>query len=266
MKDVQNTKPFYPSPIDRVGIKDLKYPIRILRKDNTQMHTIADVYMCVSLPPDKKGTHMSRFVELFEKYKQDIDRHNIEKMLEEMIKRFEANHAYVQMTFPYFIPKRAPVSRKSSIMETNCGFTWSITKDEMKHEILVKVPVTTLCPCSKEISKYGAHNQRAYVSVSIQPKGDEWIWFEDLIDIIESCASAPLYPLLKRKDEKFVTEQAYENPRFVEDLIREILVKIKENFDKKVLNVKIQVESDESIHTHKAFAMLKEEINDEGGA
>ena len=261
MKDVQSTQSFHPVEIERVGIKDLHYPVRILKKDNSHQSTIADIYVSVSLPADQRGTHMSRFIEVIERYKHDVNGPNIQKMIKELSKIFDTTCAFVKVSFPYFIMKRAPVSRKSSIMEVKCGFSWELDKGEMIHDLFVEVPVTTLCPCSKEISKYGAHNQRAYIKLEISPIGDAWIWFEDMVDLVENCASAPIYPLLKRKDEKFVTEQAYDNPRFVEDLIREVYTKTLERYKKDISNIRIHVEADESIHTHKAFAYLEEEVN-----
>jgi len=257
MKDVQNDKSIYPISIEQVGIKEIKYPIRIQRKDTTYQPSIANIKLSVVLPQEARGTHMSRFIEIIEKHKADINGSKVKEIAKEITKTFKSNQAVIELTFPYFIEKRAPVSRISSIMQTSCGYRVIINNKDIKTILIVKVPVTTLCPCSKEISDRGAHNQRAYVTLDVWEK--DFVWFEDLIDLIEQCASAPIYPLLKRKDEKFVTEQAYDNPRFVEDLVREIFVKIKEKYKSKIPKVRIEVESEESIHQHKAFAVIEKE-------
>lgn len=261
MKDVQIDKPAHEISIERVGIKDIKYPVRILKKSNDYQHTIADFELSVFLPPNARGTHMSRFVSTIERYKQHIDGTKLKTILEDISKTFNTTHGYIKIIFPYFIEKRAPISHISSIMETECGYKNSIENGKISTSLIVKVPVTTLCPCSKEISKYGAHNQRAIITLEVDEK--DFIWFEDLIDLIERCASSPIYPLLKREDEKYVTERAYENPKFVEDLVREIFYELKRKYISKISKVKITVESDESIHTHKAFAYMEKVINGE---
>ena len=260
MKDVQQDKPEFSISIERVGVKDIKYPVRILKKSNDYQHSVATICMSVYLDKDSRGTHMSRFIETIEKYKSNINGPTLKDILKDSIKIFETTRAFIDISFPYFIEKRAPVSHQSSIMETTCGYKNEIIDGKITTSLVVKVPVTTLCPCSKEISDYGAHNQRAIVTLIAQEK--EFVWFEDLIDLIERSSSAPIYPLLKRKDEKFVTEQAYNNPRFVEDLVREIYNKINEKYKSKLSNIKIIVESDESIHTHKAFAIIEKEIKE----
>jgi len=256
MKDVQTEKPKNQVSIEQVGIKNFHYPIRVLRKNNDYQHSIANIELSVQLPSDSRGTHMSRFVELIEKHKSDINNDTIETMLENIKTTFNSGYAYAKVIFPYFVEKRAPVSRISSILETSCGFICKLENGKITKTLTVKVPVTTLCPCSKEISEYGAHNQRAYVLLDVDTL--EMIWFEDLIDIIEQSASAPIYPLLKRPDEKYVTEQAYNNPRFVEDLAREVYEKTTGKY--KMDRIKIVVESDESIHTHMAFAKIEKEL------
>ncbi len=260
MKDIQASIPTIQSPIDNVGIKKLHYPIRILQKDNTLQHTIAEIKTSVKLNANQRGTHMSRFVELIEDYKQEVSSLELNKLIKKMITIFSTEHAFFQIEFPYFLQKRAPVTRKTSMLRYECGFTWESNKGVFWHTLFVRVPVTTLCPCSKEISKYGAHNQRAYIRLEIGPKENNFIWLEDLIDQVEQIGSAPIYALLKRPDEKFVTEQAYDNPKFVEDVIRGLKQAILSDYKDKIQYINIEVESDESIHSHMAFAQLEEEL------
>lgn len=260
MEDVQLDKAIYPISIEEVGVRDIKYPVRILRKNNDFQNTVANIQLSVELPAENRGTHMSRFIEIIENYKADINGKTVKEIAKDIIKTFNCKKAYIKFTFPYFITKLAPVSQLSSIMETTCGYETIINNNDIKTNLLIKVPVTTLCPCSKKISKFGAHNQRAYIKLSVQE--EKFVWFEDLINLVERCASAPIYPLLKRSDEKHVTELAYNNPKFVEDLVREIYVKLKENYSSKVSKVKIEVEADESIHTHKAFALIEKSLQE----
>jgi len=258
MIDVQKQKPKYPVEINRVGIKEIQYPIRVQKKSIDFQSSIATIKISVKLPKSMRGTHMSRFVSLIEKHKHDINGKAIKEILKDTKTKFNCDYANIKITFPFFIEKRAPVSRISSILKTSCGYENILDNNKINSKLLVEVPVTTLCPCSKEISKYGAHNQRATIRLEIGEK--DFIWFEDIIDIVEQCASAPIYSLLKREDEKFVTEQAYDNPKFVEDLVREIYTKMIESYKGKITSLKIEVESDESIHQHKAFAVIDKEV------
>jgi len=258
MKDVQNEKTKYPIEINKVGIKDVVYPIRILTKSNSYQHSIANIKLSIQLPASNRGTHMSRFIEIIEKHKADINGKTVKEIIKDITKVLDCKQAEIELTFPYFIEKRSPVSRLSSIMATTCGYKNIIDNGNIESSLIVEVIVTTLCPCSKEISKYGAHNQRATVRLEVTEK--DFVWFEDLIDLIEQCASAPIYPLLKRVDEKFVTEQAYDNPKFVEDLVREVYFKLIEKYKSKISKVRIEVQSDESIHLHEAFAVIEKEI------
>jgi len=262
MKDIQNEKAIYQISIEQVGIKEIEYPLRIQCKNTQYQHSVAKIKISVELPKEDRGTHMSRFVELIEKYKADINGKTIKDLSLDITKTFNCKRAFVNVVFPFFIEKRAPVSRISSIMQTTCGYKNIIEDNKIIPRLIIEVPATTLCPCSKEISKYGAHNQRASVKLEIEEKSiDDFIWFEDLIDLIEGCASAPIYPLLKREDEKFVTEQAYDNPRFVEDLVREVYTKLLEKYKEKISYVKIEAESNESIHQHKAFAVIEKRVD-----
>ena len=241
-----------------MGIKNIQYPFRIRKKSNDYQHTIADIELSVKLPADSRGTHMSRFISVIEEVKDNFDGKAAKEILKNIVRVLECKTAYVKITFPYFLTKRAPESRESSIAKTICGYQSIIKEGSIDTSLIVEVNVTTCCPCSKEISKYGAHNQRATVRMIVGESG--FIWFEDLIDIIEQCGSAPIYPLLKREDEKFVTEQAYDNPKFVEDLVREIYNKTLKKYKDRISRIRIEVESDESIHQHKAFAVIDKTV------
>ncbi len=238
--------------IDRVGIRDLDYPIVVLDKRHEQQHTVAKVSASVSLPKEQRGTHMSRFVEVLNSVRGEITVRNLPKILRQMQDRLETDRVQLHFDFPYFISKLAPVSKAESLLKYDCGFHATATGTEVDFILRVDIPVTTLCPCSKAISKYGAHNQRGIVSVALRTEGFAWI--EDVVELVESCASSPLYALLKREDEKAVTELAYENPRFVEDLLREVSGRLRDELDANWLHV--AVENAESIHDHAAFAEL----------
>jgi len=257
LKDVQKEQSIYPLSIEVVGIKDISYPVKILRKDNNFQSTVAQFSIGVELPSNVRGTHMSRFIEIIERHKHNINGETVKDILKDVRKTFDANKAFIKLVFPYFIEKRSPVSRNSSILEYKCGYHLTIKNNHIVTNLIVTVPVTTLCPCSKEISEYGAHNQRAYVTIELVVK--DFIWFEDIIDIVEQSASAPIYPLLKREDEKYVTEQAYNNPKFVEDVVREVYTKLRQKFKEKVGRIKVIAESEESIHNHRAFAVIDKE-------
>ncbi|MFW6366563.1 MAG: GTP cyclohydrolase FolE2 [Spirochaetota bacterium] len=249
LTDIQSQPDNRKLPIDQVGVKDFSFPVTVLDKANGYQHTVAKVNMYVSLPHDFRGTHMSRFIEILNEY-SEISTTRIPEILEQMKLRLNAETAYVDFEFPYFITKTAPVSGAQSVMEYYC----SIHGDSsMPHyTISVRVPVLSLCPCSREISRYGAHNQRSYVIITIRTRRK--IYFEDLIEIAEKSASSGLYSLMKREDEKYVTEHSYENPVFVEDLVRQVALCLRE-----IPGVEgFSVESDnmESIHNHSAYARI----------
>lgn len=258
MEDVQNGVPNYKVTIEKVGINKLRYPVAVLKKSNDFQYTVADVELSVELPSNIRGTHMSRFISSLERFKNKVDGETTKALLSDITKHLDCKKAQIQMLFPFFILKRAPVSKKSSLFEATCGYRASIDNDVVDSMIIVKTVGTTLCPCSKAISKNSAHNQKCYVTVNIKSK--EFIWFEDIIDLIDDCFSAPIYPLLKRVDEKYVTEQAFDSPTFVEDLVRSIYFKLNEVYKDKILYVKIKAESDESIHQHRAFAIIEKEL------
>ena len=238
--------------IDKVGVKDISYPIVVQDKSRIEQHTVARVNMYVDLPHHFKGTHMSRFIEILNRYHGEISIQNIDTILEEMKKRLEASSAHMELEFPYFVEKKAPVSGARGLMEYQCRMVGTLAQ-EMDFVLGVTVPVTSLCPCSKEISQYGAHNQRSEVQVQI--RYTEHVWLEDLIDIVESCGSSPVYSLLKREDEKAVTELAYENPMFVEDMVRAVTEKLAAK--KEITWFRVECENFESIHNHSAYATLE---------
>lgn len=253
LPDTQSQIDIRKIPINRVGIKNLRFPIILKDKEKETQHTIANIAMTVDLPMHFKGTHMSRFVEILENKKREIHIDSVYTILEEMQKKLHATTAHIEMVFPYFREKKAPVTEKTSLMDYKVRFH-AIKKDDKKDFIMtVIVPVTTLCPCSKNLSKYGAHNQRSEVKVAL--RFTEAVWIEDIITIVEKSASSELYALLKREDEKFVTERAYENPVFVEDLVRNIVVELKKM--KNVIWFSVEAENFESIHNHNAYAMIE---------
>ena len=251
MYDVQNEIDFRNIEIDKVGVKNLRYPIVLSDKFHDQQHTIAKINMSVSLPHQFRGTHMSRFIEVLNRYRREIDIHRMGDIMKEMKNVLDAESAHLELEFPYFIEKEAPVSRAKSLMEYKCKFIGSLN-DKMKIYLGVSVPIITLCPCSKEISQYGAHNQRGEIAVLLRFKG--FLWIEDVIELIEDCASEKIYSLLKREDEKYITEQAYEKPTFVEDVVRNVAQKF--NAKDSITWYQIEVVSYESIHNHDAYACI----------
>ena len=238
--------------IDKVGIRRLRYPIQVRDRCGDKQATVATIGMYVGLPASATGTHMSRFVEILNSVRGEITIRNLPDLLSQMQRRLGAEDAYVEMDFPYFIDKRAPVSGAASLMTYDCGFRASRIGRSLDFALIVRVPVTTLCPCSKAVSDRGAHNQRGEVEVEL--RSADFIWIEDVVEAVEGCASAPLYALLKRSDEKHVTEQAYDNPRFVEDMVREVLLAVRRLGQ--VHAVRVAAENFESIHNHSAFAEL----------
>jgi len=252
MPDLQKSPDTRNIAIDKVGVKDIRYPIVVHDKSREQQHTVARINMYVDLPHHFKGTHMSRFVEILNQYHGEISIDRLDTILREMKEHLEASRAHMELEFPYFIEKRAPASGARGLMEYQCRMIGSL--GEASDFVLgVTVPVTSLCPCSKEISARGAHNQRSAVTVEIRYSSH--VWIEDLIEWIEDCASAPVYSLLKREDEKAVTEQAYDNPMFVEDIVRAVTEKLAARAE--IRWFRVECENFESIHNHSAYAMLE---------
>lgn len=253
MPDVQGSVDKRHIAINKVGIKDIKYPVRIKDRAGREQHTIANFNMYVNLPHNFKGTHMSRFVEILNEHEYEITVDSFKQMLTEMTRRLEAETGHIEMTFTYFVRKSAPVSGVTSLLDYEVTFIGEISNSTPSITVKVVVPVTSLCPCSKKISKYGAHNQRSHVTVTAKTNG--FLWIEDLIDLVEKEASSELYGLLKRPDEKYVTEHAYDNPKFVEDMVRDIAVNL--NRDERVASYTVESENFESIHNHSAYAMIQ---------
>jgi GTP cyclohydrolase IB len=253
IEDVQNTPDTRHLAIDKVGIKSIRHPVKVKDKTGGVQHTVAMFNMYVHLPHNFKGTHMSRFVEILNMNEREISIESFETILREMVKRLEAESGHVEMTFPYFINKAAPVSSVQSLLDYEVTFIGEIKNGKFEITVKVLVPVTSLCPCSKKISDYGAHNQRSHVTVTARI--NDFIWVEDLITLVEEQASCQLYGLLKRPDEKFVTERAYDNPKFVEDMVRDVAAKL--NAEKRIDAYIVESENFESIHNHSAYALIE---------
>ena len=253
LHDKQSERDHRELRIDKVGVRGLSFPIQIRDKAHTLQNTIATIGMFVDLPKEFKGTHMSRFIEVLNAHGNVVHVENIEEILFAMQKKLHAVSSHLEMEFPFFLEKKAPVSRMTSLMNYTARFDAAACGKEIDFVLTVKAKVTTLCPCSKAISTYGAHNQRGEVTVQI--RSSETVWIEDLIAIIESSASSELYALLKREDEKAVTERAYENPVFVEDLVRNVALKLNAHPD--IGWYKVEAENYESIHNHNAYACIE---------
>ncbi|WP_051023935.1 GTP cyclohydrolase FolE2 [Thiorhodovibrio frisius] len=253
MADVQASADSRRIAIDRVGIKDIRHPVRIQDRSGLEQHTVATFNMYVHLPHDFKGTHMSRFVAILNNHQPEISVRTFKDMLREMAERLESEAGHIEMRFPFFINKLAPVTGVASLLDYDVTFIGEVKQGQPSLSIRVVVPVTSLCPCSKQISAYGAHNQRSHVTVTVRTRG--FLWLEELIDLVESQASCELFGLLKRADEKFVTEHAYDNPKFVEDTVRDIAGLL--NQDERIAAYVVESENFESIHNHSAYAMIE---------
>ena len=257
MKDVQNLEDTRKVDIQKVGIKHIELPLTIQRKNSSCQTVYTKARVSVSLPQKYKGTHMSRFVEVLNEWQnKNLLGIDIKGCLEKIIKNLHAQNGELEFKFKYFINKKSPVTGLLAPMSYDCSFEGQIVDGKYKFILGVVVPVTTLCPCSKEISDNGAHNQRAMISTKVSYDENEHIWLEDLIELIESCASCPVYPLLKRQDEKFVTEKAWDNPKFVEDVLRDAVVKLRNH--PTVKEFEVECEALESIHNHSAWAYQAE--------
>ncbi len=254
--DVQSYSDHRHIAIDRVGIRRIRHPVAVIDKSGEKQNTVATFELTVFLPEDRKGTHMSRFAQLLNEH--DHDAHSVANFVElfrEMNRRLDSTEGTIEMTFPYFVNKTAPVSEKLGMVDYLITLRSDIKRGSQPDtHIRVVVPVTTLCPCSKEISAYGAHNQRSEVTIDARIDPEQEVWWEDLIDIAEQEASCELFSQLKRTDEKYVTERAYDNPKFVEDLIRDIAKRL--NNLEVIRSYDLEVENFESIHNHSAYAML----------
>jgi GTP cyclohydrolase I len=252
VEDVQGRADTRRLPINRVGIKDIRHPVRVKDRSAGEQHTIATFNMYVALPHNFKGTHMSRFVEILHG-EREISVESFRAMLATMTERLEADAGHIEMSFPFFVMKRAPVSGVESLLDYHASLIGERRGGETEMWVKVVVPVTSLCPCSKRISDYGAHNQRSHVTITARLR--DHIWIEELIEIAESEASCELYGILKRPDEKYVTERAYDNPKFVEDMVRDVATRL--NADDRIAAYVVESENFESIHNHSAYALIE---------
>jgi len=255
MKDIQNARDRREIPIHKVGIKNLRYPVDVLDRENKRQHTVAVLAMFVDLPHRFKGTHMSRFVRILNEHRGQISIRHLGAILQTMTERFDSTTAHLEIRFPYFVEKPAPVSGARSLMDYQCAFLAAYDRRRRRPLDLVvevAVPVTTLCPCSRAISRRGAHNQRSWVTVRVRSR--TLVWIEELIEMAESEASCGLYSLLKREDEKHVTENAYNRPRFAEDVARAVALRLRR--DRRIAWFQVESENHESIHNHNAYAMV----------
>jgi GTP cyclohydrolase IB len=252
LEDVQGRADARRLPINRVGIKDIRHPVRVKDRSAGEQHTIANFNMYVSLPHNFKGTHMSRFVEILHG-EREISVESFRAMLEKMTQRLEADTGHIEMSFPFFVMKKAPVSGVESLMDYQATLIGERRDGQTEMWVRVVVPVTSLCPCSKKISDYGAHNQRSHVTIKAKLRSH--LWIEEIIGIAESEASSELYGILKRPDEKFVTERAYDNPKFVEDMVRDVAARL--NADDRIAAYTVESENFESIHNHSAYALIE---------
>ena len=256
MKDMQKERDYRNIPIDKVGIKNLRYPITVLDRKNGFQHTVAYINMYVDLPHKDKGTHMSRFVEILHLFRPEVSLKKIGDVLGQMKSHLNADSSHIEVTFPYFIEKAAPVSHSEGLMDYTCRFAGSSDhQDRVDLVSEVIVPISSVCPCSKEISECGAHNQRGEVTVRTRFK--KFIWMEDMIELVEKAASCEVYSVLKRVDEKYVTEKGFSNPKFVEDIVRDVAKKLKE--DDNITWFSVSAENFESIHNHSAYAQITSE-------
>jgi GTP cyclohydrolase I len=248
MPDVQSSADTRQIAINKVGIKSIRHPVRVADKNDGVQHTVATFNMYVYLPHNFKGTHMSRFIEILNTREREISVENFDGMLRHMVERLEAESGHIEMTFPYFVNKKAPVSGVESLMDYDVTFVGEIKAGEYLQTMKVVVPVTSLCPCSKKISDYGAHNQRSHITITVRT--NTFVWIEDIIRMAEDNASSELFGLLKRPDEKYVTERAYDNPKFVEDSVRDVAAAL--NRDERIVAYVVESENFESIHNHSA--------------
>ena len=256
VQDVQSYADTRGIPLDQVGVTQLRYPIVVLDREQEVQSTVADLSISVSLPHHFKGTHMSRFVEVLNEHRGEITMRTLPAILHELKERLDAESARIEVAFPYFLERQAPVTGARSLMDYECCFVGQSNGDSGDFVLTVRVPVTSLCPCSKEISDYGAHNQRGVITIdvrsAVEDDGPALIWIEELIEIAERSASAPVYALLKRPDERHVTMQAHDNPVFVEDMARNAAQHLQD--DRRIVWFRVHAMNHESIHNHAAFA------------
>lgn len=255
MPDVQGSEDSRQVPINKVGVKDIRYPITLkCPATDGKQHTVAMVNMYVALPHDQKGTHMSRFLEVLNKHHQGIDSSDVMQVARDMRSRLEAEEAHMEMTFPYFIDKKAPITGQPGKLDIEVTFE-AVANGTEDFILGIKVPATSLCPCSKEISEYGAHNQRCEMEAKVRFVDGQFMWIEELFELVEKCASTQVFAVLKRPDEKFVTEDAYDHPKFVEDIVRDLAIAM--DAESRIAWYQVASENFESIHNHNAYAVVE---------
>jgi len=253
IEDVQGSADTRRIAINKVGIKDIRHPVRVKDRSQGEQHTVANFSMYVFLPHNFKGTHMSRFVQILNSHEREISVESFKDMLSEMVERLESERGHIEMSFPYFVNKQAPVSAVESLLDYEVTLIGEVQDGKPVMYTRVVVPTTSLCPCSKSIADRGAHNQRSHVTLTVRTCN--FIWLEDLIEIVEKQASCELFGLLKRPDEKYVTERAYDNPKFVEDMVRDVAAVL--NQDDRICAYTVEAENFESIHNHSAYALIE---------
>ncbi len=256
MADIQGLPDDRQIEIDKVGVRDILYPITVMDRSRKTQQTVARVSMYVNLPHQFKGTHMSRFVELLNEHCHDMSTRALPDILRAMRRRLRARAAHLEVEFPFFMLKKAPVSGAEGLLAYKCISRGEVAARKVIQTYEVQVPITALCPCSKAVSDHGAHNQRGLVTVCFRQR--RFIWFEEIIQLVERSASCEVYSVLKREDEKYVTERAYENPMFVEDVAREVAVKLMAH--ERIAWFSVAVENQESIHAHNAYAHIEREV------
>jgi len=267
LHDTQNSPPERQIAIDQVGVTDLRYPIYVLDRQQEKQQTVAMLTASVSLPRHFKGTHMSRFIEVLNDHRGEVTMRTLPKILGDLKVRLEADSARLELHFPYFLERSAPVSGAKGLMDYDCWFIGEVNASTWDFMMKIRVPVSSLCPCSKEISDYGAHNQRGHIDIEVRTGRKEngelsFVWIEELIDIAEQSASGPVYALLKRADERHVTMHAYDNPVFVEDMVRNVAVHLLE--DTRIIWFRVRAENHESIHNHNAYALIERDKRKDG--
>lgn len=261
--DVQNQHDPRGLPIDRVGVAGLRYPIVVLDREQSRQQTVAQFTLSVNLSPRFKGTHMSRFIEVLNEHRGEVTMRTLPGLLAALRERLQAESAHITVDFPYFVERTAPESGARALMDYECTFRAEASDDGDDFALAVHVPVTSVCPCSKAISDYGAHNQRGHVTIEVRTVcsdggGPELVWIEELIDLAEQSASAPVYPLVKRVDERRLTMQAYDNPVFVEDMVRNVAERLEK--DPRIAWFRVHARNDESIHNHSVFAQIERDL------
>jgi len=256
LADLQRSQPGVALRIDWVGVSHLRQPLLVLDRSHAKQETVAELTLAVDLDASARGAHLSRFLDILAEAENELTTRTAPSLLAEMRRRLGAQAARVVAHFPYFVEKRAPVTGARGLLDIATTFTFTDRGNGAEFLMRATVPVTTLCPCSRAVSDYGAHNQRCDVKIwaDCAADGDAIVWIEDLVELVEAHGSAPIYPALKRPDERHVTMQAYDNPAFVEDVVRGVAAEL--DCVPGVQRFAVEASSDESIHNHRAFARI----------